>query len=207
MDITTVLYLIAFSLVFLAWYLKKQSPVIIGFLGERNVKKQLNKLPESYKLFHDVMFQLDNKMCQIDHIVVSEHGIFVLETKNYSGTIYGSKKPKKWTQYIHGQKYQMQNPLHQNYGHMKSLSEVLNKKDDYFIPLVVFNNGVKLKLSDDVSVSRVSTIRKDILSFTEIKLTKEEHSLAIETIQQSNISSKKNKKKHIRQIKANLKNK
>ena len=57
---------------------------------------------------------------QIDHIVVSVYGIFIIETKNYSGKIYGYEESKGWSVYLGGQKYPMQNPLRQNHSHSKT---------------------------------------------------------------------------------------
>ena len=54
---------------------------------------------------------------QIDHIIVSKYGIFVVETKNMKGWIFGGANQKQWTQQIFKHKSKFQNPLHQNYKH------------------------------------------------------------------------------------------
>ncbi|WP_245203708.1 nuclease-related domain-containing protein [Ammoniphilus resinae] len=66
-------------------YLKRQLPKIIGYVGEKQVRKRLEQLdPTEYMVVHDVMLRLtDEKTSQIDHVVVSMYGIFVIETKNY----------------------------------------------------------------------------------------------------------------------------
>lgn len=58
---------------------------------------------------------------QIDHIIVSKYGIFVVETKNMKGWIFGNEKQKQWTQQIFKHKSKFQNPLHQNYKYIKIL--------------------------------------------------------------------------------------
>lgn len=63
---------------------------------------------------------------QIDHILLSPFGIFVIETKNYTGWIFGGERQKMWTQKIYKKSYKFQNPLHQNYKHMKVLEDVLS---------------------------------------------------------------------------------
>lgn len=68
-----------------------------------------------------MMFGADTHTTQIDHIVVSIHGIFVIETKNYKGWIYGNSNNEYWTQNIYGNKYSLYNPLLQNKNHIKSL--------------------------------------------------------------------------------------
>ncbi|WP_350617509.1 nuclease-related domain-containing protein, partial [Pseudomonas sp. HY7a-MNA-CIBAN-0227] len=63
---------------------------------------------------------------QIDHVIVSIYGIFVIETKNYKGWIFGNEKQRQWTQaFPNGRKYKFQNPLRQNYLHIKTLADLL----------------------------------------------------------------------------------
>ena len=54
---------------------------IIGFFGELWTKKDLKKLPKEYKILNNIMIKVNNSTHQIDHIVVSKYGIFVIETK------------------------------------------------------------------------------------------------------------------------------
>jgi hypothetical protein len=60
---------------------------------------------------------------QIDHVLVSVYGIFVIETKNMKGWIFGDERSAQWTQSIFGKKSRFQNPLRQNYRHVKALAE------------------------------------------------------------------------------------
>jgi len=55
--------------------------------------------PSRYRHFHGLYLpRPDGKgTTQIDHIVVSRYGIFVIETKNYRGWIFGSEKQRDWT--------------------------------------------------------------------------------------------------------------
>lgn len=101
-------------------YLKKKLPQIKGRMGEHLVIKGLEKhlYPNEYTIINDVTLPLeDSGTTQVDHIIVSRFGIFVIETKNMSGWIFGNEKQAKWTQTIHRSKHQFQNPLRQNYKH------------------------------------------------------------------------------------------
>ena len=61
-----------------------------GEYGERRIKKCLSSLPEEeYFVLNDLYLKNGAKTTQIDHIVVSIYGIFVIETKTYKGWIYG----------------------------------------------------------------------------------------------------------------------
>ncbi len=112
-----------------------------GMVGEGMLNSflgiSLNK--EEYRILKDVTLPTEDGTTQIDHIVVSRYGIFVIETKNYKGWIFGSKHQKKWTQSIYGKKHTFQNPLHQNYKHTKTLQKLLNLDDDKIFSIVTSN--------------------------------------------------------------------
>lgn len=87
---------------------------------------------------NNVTIPTPNGTTQIDHVIVSRYGVFVVETKNMDGWIFGDEKNSQWTQSIFGRKYKFQNPLHQNYRHTKALSEFLGIDHDKFISVVMF---------------------------------------------------------------------
>ena len=97
-------------------------------IGEVLVRKVLTKnLPkESWHLLNNVTLKLENGTTQIDHVLVSRFGVFVIETKHYKGWIFGDEKSREWTQVIWGRKYRFQNPLHQNYRHLKAVQALLD---------------------------------------------------------------------------------
>ena len=72
----------------------------VGARGERKVIKALGSKLDSavYNQFHDLNLPVGNDTTQIDHVVVSPYGVFVIETKNYSGWIFGDSRSRVWTQ-------------------------------------------------------------------------------------------------------------
>jgi hypothetical protein len=87
-----------------ALFLKWKRPFLIGKSGEKFVSRKLHNLdPEQYKVIDDLMLpSLGNtKTTQIDHVVVSNFGIFCIETKSYSGWIFGNARQQHWTQVIY----------------------------------------------------------------------------------------------------------
>lgn len=85
---------------------------------------------KEYQVYSNVTLELlEDITTQIDHVIISKYGIFVIEAKNYSGWIYGSSKQKTWTQVLHNQKNIFQNPLRQNYKHIKFLQALLSIPD------------------------------------------------------------------------------
>ena len=106
-----------------------------------------------YKQINNVTIPTSNGTTQIDHIIVSRYGIFVIETKNMEGWIFGSESQPKWTQSIFGKKFQFQNPLYQNYRHIKALEEFLGLPIDKFHSVVSFigeTTDFKTDLPDNV---------------------------------------------------------
>ena len=84
-------------------------------------------LPSSaYRRYHNVTLPTASGTTQIDHIFVSVFGVFVVETKNMAGWIFGSERDREWTQVFRGgKKYKFRNPLRQNYGHVRALEAAL----------------------------------------------------------------------------------
>ncbi|QQL43722.1 nuclease-related domain-containing protein [Sulfuriroseicoccus oceanibius] len=85
---------------------------------------------------------------QLDHVVVSKFGIFVIETKNMKGKIYGRAASRQWTQYIGRGNFKFQNPIHQNKLHIDALAKELELPADKFHNLVFFLGVCTLKNED-----------------------------------------------------------
>ena len=69
---------------------------------------------DKYKVINSVLLKTNWGNCQIDHVIVSTFGIFVLEIKNCKGTIYGGDNSEKWTRFLKKRKYELVNPIKQN---------------------------------------------------------------------------------------------
>lgn len=125
-----------------------------GFLGETviNVATWLKLDKTIYHRLNNITLPLDNGgSTQIDHVIVSIYGIFVIETKNYKGWIYGKENQRQWTQaFPNGSKYKFQNPLRQNYLHIKTLADLLALDMSYFHSMVVFIGECTLKTRDEL---------------------------------------------------------
>ncbi|WP_264877414.1 NERD domain-containing protein [Vibrio agarivorans] len=128
-----------------------------GVFGEFLVNKLLSQLPDSdYTLVRDVTLPTDDGTTQIDHIVVSRFGVFVVETKNMKGWIFGSKNQKQWTQKIYRHSSKFQNPLHQNYKHVKTLESLLAVDSEKLHSVVVFigDSTFKTDMPENVTYAR-----------------------------------------------------
>ena len=75
--------------------LERSRNLILGAIGENLVVKEVKKLPDDYVLINDfnlrfsrpILFKKQNQRIysvQIDHLLISKAGIFIIETKNWS---------------------------------------------------------------------------------------------------------------------------
>ncbi|NNG75572.1 NERD domain-containing protein [Acinetobacter sp. ANC 4277] len=139
--------------------IKAFKPFIKGKVGELAVALQVKlylKDPQ-YILLNDCTLPDEQAgTTQIDHILLSPYGIFIIETKNYKGWIFGSERQKMWTQKIFKKSYKFQNPLHQNYKHQKVLELVLADiiAPEYLHSIVVFMPDCEFKTDMPVNVFR-----------------------------------------------------
>lgn len=177
---------------------------IIGAMGELWVKKELKKLNNDYKVINNVMIKTtDGKTHQIDHIVVSEYGIFVIETKQYNGYIKGNDYDKNWMVKLGSKKYYVNNPVHQNYGHVQSIKEILNISDEKLISIVCIPSTAKINVNSKVTVG-IGNLLSKIKSYSN-KIIYNVEELYLKILN-SNIVDRKEKIKHIKTAK-NIKEK
>ncbi|GGQ04897.1 nuclease-related domain-containing protein [Shewanella litoralis] len=130
------------------------TPWFKGLWGEFQVNMLLKRLPKNeYHRLKNITLPTDNGTTQIDHIVVSQFGVFIVETKNMKGWIFGSANEKQWTQKIYHYSSKFQNPIHQNYKHLKTLEALLNINIDALFSVVVFigKSEFKTDMPDNVT--------------------------------------------------------
>ena len=128
----------------------KQVAVRKGEIGEYKIDIQLDQLPKDCRYLSDLLIKnpkATSGYSQIDHVVLTPYGIYVIETKNYQGTIYGGKDRKTWS--VNG-KFKMMNPFVQNYGHIKALASLIDPKyQNFFISIVSFTKRSTFKVDLD----------------------------------------------------------
>ncbi|MCK5697257.1 MAG: NERD domain-containing protein [Gammaproteobacteria bacterium] len=142
-------------------------PQFKGMMGEFFVNFSAKILLDNnnYYLIKNVTLPTSDGSTQIDHIIISVYGIFVIETKNMKGLIVGDPKEKMWIQKIHTYSNHFQNPLHQNYKHVKVLQSLLkiNQQKIYSIVVFVGKSTFKTKMPQNV------TYRKGYINFIKSK--------------------------------------
>ena len=145
-------------IVLLVLLLVRKLTFSVGERGEHAVAWRLGRLRrDQYFVINDLMIEKKNgHTTQIDHVVISPFGIFVIETKNFSGYIYGSENAyqwlKRWKGYARGGVYReselsFDNPVLQNGSHVQALYELLHNQCTKFIPIIAFSPKATLKVN------------------------------------------------------------
>lgn len=187
------------------------SPKNIGKFGEKRVAMKLDWLSKEYVTFNDVLLPTNYGTTQIDHIVVSPYGIFVIETKNYKGWIFGHEKSEEWKQSLVGKKsfwgwsseqHKFLNPIRQNATHVRAIKSILKDIGDFpIIPIVVFSNNADLKISvpNHIVINRCN-LNSVIKSYKTQYISIETVQLISSKIVSSNITLEGSRDNHIQNI-------
>jgi hypothetical protein len=146
-----------------------------GREGEERVKGLLAKLGPEYTYVHDVMIPGNNDdTSQIDHVVISPYGIFIIETKTYNGYIKGYENAQKWVQFLRKSRYEFYNPIKQNEGHIKALRNLFKDKNKilpmYSIVVFVGARGLEVE-AITAKVIQETELLDTIQSYDTIRLT------------------------------------
>lgn len=166
--------IIIFAVVIFATKLIFSSSWFKGKYGEYKVNNTLvsHGFEKRYTI-SDLIFVSDGKSVQIDNILINKHGLFVIETKNYGGRIYGSDGQHEWTQVIGRTKNKFYNPVKQNATHIYHLKKILPKQVPIFSVVVFIKNNVSYVTSNSVVAlsalpEYLSKPRADVLTDAEI---------------------------------------
>jgi restriction system protein len=160
-------------------------------------------LGNTYRVHEHVTLPTPDGTTQIDLLILSRYGIFVIEVKDYKGWIFGGEKQAKWTHVRFRKKYKFQNPLHQNYKHTQAVQNCLGLDESLVFPVVNFNNAGQFKTPMPPEVTRGPDFTDHIKTFTDVLLT-EEQVLEIETLLESTMleRSRETDRQHIANVNA-----
>lgn len=136
-----------------------------GYFGEYLIDYALNSLPGYAKKLCNVYLPYKGRTSEIDVIMLHEKGIFVFESKNYSGWIFGDEKSQYWTQCLNAKtRNRFYNPIMQNHTHIKALQEYLALKSTQRIfSYIIFSQRCELKKISNSSESITVVRRPDML--------------------------------------------
>ena len=182
-----------------------RTPTGKGIIGEFlvNIAAKLKLDKNQYHLIKNVTLPTEDGTTQIDHIIVSEYGIFVVETKNLKGWIFGDEKQKFWTQKIYKHTNKFQNPLHQNYKHIKTIENALNIEPHKIFSVIVFTGDSIFKTKMPENVKHGISYIDYIKSKTHKIISQKEIAGIIASIESGRLSqSFKTNREHVRHVKS-----
>ncbi len=143
--LTIVGLLVAFALGYGA---RRYRTYVFQNRGEARVSRVLRRRfrPPDYHLMDHLTLPLKNGTTQVDHVLISRFGVFVIETKEYTGWIFAGPQDPTWTQVLYRAKFRFQNPLRQNHLHVSKIRELLDfLPSDAVVPVVVFAGNAEFK--------------------------------------------------------------
>ena len=180
-------------------------PGLKGKMGEAGINSLIRELlDQGYRLIPNVTLPTPDGTTQIDHVVVSRYGIFVIETKNYKGWIYGGERDAQWTQTVFKNKSRFQNPLRQNFKHIKTLSELTGIPMDYFMSIVVFVGECTFKTSMPDNVLHRGGLLRHIRSHQQVIIKDAQIAEIADTIQEwAGTVSEEKKAAHVTNLRKN----
>ena len=205
---------IAAVFIFFKWY---HSPQQKGKRGEKYIEGLLNQLPDDYYIINNAVFLAGEGTTQVDHVVVSKYGIFAIETKNYSGEIYGDDSRDEWTQlivshvtykrkwwktYMYVTKNHLYNPVKQAFGHAYRIRKIV-KEYKYLpvVPIVVFVGSADIgHVNSSYDVVYAEQLLPLIDSYKTIYLSDADVLSIVRSLQISDASEIINNKAHVRNL-------
>jgi hypothetical protein len=204
-----VIIIIILAVYGISYYFKKRIiPKIKGSIGEYKVASKLKRLNQKeYIVLNNILLKNDKLTTQIDHIVISQSGIFVIETKNYKGWIHGHQNSEYWTQSIYKHKSRLRNPIKQNWVHVFAIKKILSEyKYIKYFPIIVFAGDGELKnVTTTLPVIYTNKLIRTIKnSNVDKNLTYEQMEMISNKLLENNISDRKSSKNHSSQVKQQI---
>lgn len=210
--------IIGIFILLVLWKKWISSPANIGKNGEKRVARKLSWLSKEYVVLNDILLPTHCGTTQIDHIVVSPYGVFVFETKNYKGWIFGHENSEEWTQSLLGKKtfwgwsseqHKLRNPIRQNMAHAKAVKAILKEVGNFvIIPIVVFSDRAELNITTPNNiVVNWCNLRSVIKSYKMPCIAQEDIERIVRKISFANITTEGSREAHVSNVRTTLQKK
>lgn len=158
---------------------------------------------KTYRSFHNLTLPTPDGTTQVDQVIVSKFGVFVIETKNRTGWIFGDERSRTWTQSIYGQNYPFQNPLRQNYKHVKAVENLLGLHPRCLHSVVVFTGRGRFMTAMPPNVVRRGSLVRYIRSKAEVVLSDSEVNDAVRMLKRIGTTRSSDRRRHLQKLKEN----
>lgn len=179
----------ALKIIFKGWFGEKKTALAIWASFD----------DQTYKRFHDLILPSVNGTTQIDHILVSIYGVFIIETKNKNGWIFGEEKQANWTQIVFKEKHTFQNPLRQTYRQKKILANFIKINESAIYPVIYFVGKSQFKTPMPSNVLDYG-LGRFIKGYQKQILSKEEVNRITEILERHKLSSNLTNSDHLHSL-------
>jgi len=185
-----------------------------GSQGEKEIGRELgihSLLGKHGKILRNVYVPIGKRTSEIDLLFLCQKGIFVIESKNVAGIVYGSEWQKDWTVLLFGgSKHLLYNPIKQNLTHLENLNKWLSGRNvpkEAFYNLVIFSDKAKLYnvtwMNSDtnvLNVNQLSAFLKEIWKEKPDVITREQVNELAEVLRPLTKVSRKTKEEHVQWV-------
>jgi hypothetical protein len=167
-----ILFAILLLLILLKGRWRFSRNAMLGRQAERQLAKLLRvQLSDGYTHYQNLVLKTcQGDLTEIDHLVVSPFGIFVIEVKNYQGWIFGAAHQEKWVVQHYRRKHSFQNPLRQNFKHTEAVAHVLDidgkTEPDKIYSVVAFGQRAQFKTQMPDNVLHIEDVHRHIRKIT-----------------------------------------
>lgn len=172
-----------------------------GFKGEESVDYPLSLIQDKkYFIFHDVRLQFQNHYFQIDTLILSQNFFIMIETKNYSGTIYFDETFHQLINTYDGKEVAYQDPLLQSERHLSQFKKWLKAhhfQDIPIIPIVAISKSSTIIKASKIHASRYKNVIHSIDLSLKIEAYEKMYRTEIFSLKEIKNLSKLILKKHI----------
>lgn len=186
----------------------------IGDYGEKKVSSLLEDLDcEDYRVYNDLLVRNGDYTTQVDHLVISRYGVFVLETKNVHGKVYGGSNAEFWKQYLPAsgykrygftQEHKLRNPIWQNNGHIKTLRKLVFGNDVPMYGIVVFPINTVINVTAEQPVMNMHNVVPYIKRYRDVVLSSEQMSFYRKRLIEVISTSESDRKEHLVNVYRNI---
>lgn len=186
----------------------------IGDYGEKKVSSFLEDLDcEDYRVYNDLLVRNGDYTTQVDHLVISRYGVFVLETKNVHGKVYGGSNAEFWKQYLPAcgykrygftQEHKLRNPIWQNNGHIKTLRKLVFGNDVPMYGIVVFPINTVINVTAEQPVMNMHNVVPYIKRYRDVVLSSEQMSFYRKRLIEVISTSESDRKEHLVNVYRNI---
>jgi hypothetical protein len=158
--------------------------------------------PPDYHLMNHVTLRMEDGTTQIDHILVSRYGVFVIETKDFNGWIFANATDPTWTQVLFRRKSRFQNPILQNYRHVRAVRALLD-----FLPpetiksVVVFSDNAEFKTEIPLGVTTIGQLADYLNRHTEAVMSRNRQQFCVGRLETARLAiSRETDVEHIQSL-------